>query len=216
MTNYKSLVKSFNAFIQWFFLICYFKKRGKQPQEVRNKEGIKDLLLSSCNSMGYFSSTWLLVAWEIMPRSRLHYHNAWILYVFEAFFSKSRTDLLCFIWVLFEPFLYLQQRFCSHLLFYLSSILGEVMACFILDYSSSKSYSLISPQPSFLKLESVSFAFSFQNYVLDSAFLSLVSVVLSLSLSVSNCTKVRGELTSNLLFLKNSTKVALAAFCCLR
>lgn len=92
------------------------------------------------------------------------------------------------------------KRFCSSHLFHLSLILKKLTACFISDCSSSKSSSSTSLYLSFLELEFISFAISFQNQVLDYASSSLLSVVLSLSLSISSCMKVREELASNLLF----------------
>ena len=165
--------------------------------------------------MGCSSPTGLLTL-EIMPKSRLRCHSAWMLYVFEASVSKTRADLLYLIWVLFEPFPYPPRRFYSPSFFHFNSIWEGLWltACSVLDCPSSKSSPSTSPLPSSSESESVSFALSFQNQVAVSASSLLVSVVLGLSLSILGCNELWTELVSNLLFLKNSTEAALAAFYC--
>ena len=163
-------------------MIYWFERESRPLKRTLDKKEIEDILSFGCNSVDCSSLTWLLTL-EIMPRSWLYCHNISMLYVLETS-SKSWTDLLCLIWVLFEPFLYLSQSFCSPSLFHLISILEalKLICCCALDFSSSQSPS--SNLPSSSKSQSVSFVLLFQNQIPDSPSVSLISSVLSLSSSV--------------------------------
>ena len=216
VTRFKSLVKFFNAFSRWFLSICCCERGGEQPQEIWDKERVEDSLLIGNNSLDCFSLTGLLTL-EVIPKLQFCCHSAWMLYVFEASFSKSRALLLYLIWILFEPFLYPPQRLFSPSFFYFNSACEAwwLTTCFVLD-CSCKSFLSPSPTSSSSPSESILSAFSFHNQVAVSfsslVLAGLVSIVLALSLyTLGRCNKLWTELASSLLFLKSSTEAALTA-----
>ena len=139
-----------------------------------------------------------------MPKSLLCCYNTWILYVYEDFFLNFQTDLLYNIWVFCKLLSYPQQRVCFFFRFYFNLWL---IACFILGYSFSKSFSSILLQLSSSEFELVSFAILFQNQVSIELLSSLlVSMVLNLSSSVLSYFELKKRPVFNFFFFKNFDK----------
>lgn len=148
-------------------------------------------MLISDNSLDYSNSTRLLTL-KIIPKLWLCCYKAWMLYVFEVFFSKSWADLLCFIWVLFKLFSYLPQKLFSLSFFYfnLACKTWWLIDCSILNYFFKSFLSLFLTFFS-SSFKSVLLALSFQNQVTISSLsfilFGLVSIVFSLLLYILGC-----------------------------
>ena len=200
-------------------MVSWLDKRGIQSQKIFDNRKAEDTLLFGWDLGTCSSPTWLLTA-EILPRSIFHCHNSLILFVFEAYFSNSKAAFCTFFNIDIESFLYAPQSLSFLFLFYFISTSGLTIL-FVLNFSIFGFDLLFSPSffplfLSFLMSESLSFGFSFQNQVPDLPFISLISVVLSLSSSILSCAKLKTKLTSTFLFFEDKTTTAFTYFSCMR
>lgn len=153
-------------------------------------------MLIGCNLGGWPSFTWLLVR-KIISKSKFYFHNALILYIYLACLSNSQVSFCYFFDITLNLIPYtLQSLFFIFLLYFIFLQTFELTA---LNFSISKStlFSFFF----FPVFELLLLVLLFQNQILDSTSILLISAVLSL-LSFILGYELITKLVSNFFFLQ--------------